>query len=144
MTRSLSALLLALSGAALIVIGLYFVVLRPALLPEDLRFVDQSLDRLAACAPHLADWLANVFRVMGGYILATGVLTIMLALTSFRERRRGAAFVAAVSGLASIGSMAIVNFAINSDFKWVLFGIALMWASSLGLFYFEKKRISQW
>lgn len=81
---SLSSVLLALSGAASVVMGIYFVLLRPALLPEDLRFVGQPLERLAVCAPRLADWLANVFRVMGGYIFPTGVLTITLAATSFR------------------------------------------------------------
>ena len=42
-------------------------------------------------------------------------------------------------GAASIGWMAIVNFMIDSDFKWVLLGMALVWAASLALFWFETR-----
>jgi len=35
--------------------------------------------------------------------------------------------------------MAAVNFMIDSDFKWVLLGMALLWACSLVLFWFERK-----
>jgi hypothetical protein len=34
--------------------------------------------------------------------------------------------------------MTAVNFVINSDFKWVLLGMAVLWASSLVVFCFEK------
>ena len=36
--------------------------------------------------------------------------------------------------------MAVVNFAIDSDFKWVLLGMALIWALSLAVFWLEKNR----
>ena len=84
-------------------------------------------------------WLTQVFRVMGGYVLATGVLAIALSATSFRARQPGAAIGALIGGVASIGWMAIVNFMIDSDFKWVLLGMALLWACSLVLFWFEGK-----
>ena len=35
--------------------------------------------------------------------------------------------------------MAAVNFTIDSDFKWMLLAIALAWASSLVLFWFENR-----
>jgi hypothetical protein len=35
--------------------------------------------------------------------------------------------------------MTVVNFMIDSDFKWVLLGMALLWASSLVLFVIEGK-----
>ena len=84
-------------------------------------------------------WLKQVFRVLGGYILATGSLTITVAATAFRQHIRGAAVGAAVGGAASIGLMAAVNFRIDSDFKWVLFAVALLWVSSLALFWFETR-----
>ena len=37
-------------------------------------------------------------------------------------------------------SRPIVNFQIDSDFKWMLLGIVLIWASSLCLFGLEKVR----
>ena len=88
--------------------------------------------------PRLEAWLTHVFRVMGGYVLATGVLTITLAATSFRAHQQGAAIGVLIGGVASIGWMAAVNFMIDSDFKWVLLGMALLWACSLVLFWVEK------
>ena len=51
----------------------------------------------------------------------------------------GAALGVLIGGAASIALMAAVNFRIDSDFKWVLFSMALVWALSLGLFWFEKR-----
>jgi len=48
-----------------------------------------------------------VFWVLGGYISATGFLTVYLAATAFRARARGADVAVAVAGVASIGSMAV-------------------------------------
>ncbi len=132
-----SSILLAAAGGTLILAGLYFLLLRPALLPEDVRYIKLSAAELGPIRPRLEAWLSQVFRVMGGYVLATGVLTVTLAVTSFRAHHRTAAAGALIGGLASIGLMAAVNFAIRSDFKWVLLGMALLWASSLVLYGFE-------
>jgi hypothetical protein len=127
------------AGTAVTAIGLYFIFLRPPLLPEDLRYLALSTAQLDFVRPHLAEWLTHVFIVLGGYAVATGVLTITLAATSFRARSRGAAIGATIGGAASIGLMTAVNFAIRSDFKWVLLGIALSWLCSLGLFWLETR-----
>ena len=140
-TWPLSSIILAVSGIALVGMGLYFIVLRPALLPEDVSYVGLSVGQLDIIRPRLEAWLIQVFRVLGGYVLATGVLTITLAATSFRTHHWGAAIGAMIGGAASIGLMAAVNFAINSDFKWVIFSMALLWACSLCLFWFEMKSL---
>src|SRR5581483_1676680 len=116
----LSSILLAAAGAILIIAGLYFLLLRPALLPEDIRYMQLAPAELAAVRPRLEAWLAHVFRVMGGYVLATGVLTVTLAATAFRAHYRAAVIGARIGGAASIGLMAGVNFAIGSDFRWML------------------------
>jgi hypothetical protein len=82
----------------------------------------------------LASWLTHVFRVMGGYIAATGTLAFTLAITAFRDRRPAAAIGTAVAGGLSIGWMTAVNFMINSDFKWVLPAMALIWTASIAVF----------
>jgi hypothetical protein len=51
--------------------GLYFILLRPSLLPEDVRYMGLSAAQLDAVRPQLEVWLTQVFRVMGGYVLAT-------------------------------------------------------------------------
>jgi hypothetical protein len=140
-SRPPSSTLLLLFGVGLVLMGLYFIFLRPALLPEDLRFIGASPAQLETTAPHLSIWLTQVFRVMGGYIAATGVLTVTLAVTSFRLRERAAAVGALLAGLASIVWMATVNFMIDSDFKWVLLGGVILWASSMLLFWLERRAL---
>lgn len=138
---TLSSILLAAAGVSLAIMGLYFILVRPPLLPEDIRFLALPAAQLDAVKPQLELWLAHVFKVMGGYIIATGVLMIALAVTSFRARCPGAAIGATVGGAVSIGWMAYVNFVIASDFKWVLLAMALLWASSLVAFRFEKNSV---
>ncbi len=137
---TISAILLALSGAGLVLIGAYFLLLRPPLLPEDIRYMELSSTQLASVRPALDLWLSQVFRVLGGYILATGVLTVALAATAYCGHSRTAFVGAVVGGASSIGLMAAVNFAIASDFKWLLFGMAVVWASSLVIFWIEENR----
>lgn len=135
-----SSIVLATAGILLVGMGLYFIFLRPPLLPEDTRFMGVAAAQLDPIKPQLEAWLTHVFRVLGGYILATGVLTVTLAATSFRRHSLTAAVGAVVGGAASIGWMAVVNFMIGSDFKWVLLAMALVWASSLGLFGRELRQ----
>ena len=144
-TRSwpLSSVLLALAGLTLVGAGLYFLFLRPPLLPEDIRYMGLSAAQLAAVRPRLEAWLTHVFLVMGGYVLATGVLIVTLAATSFRTHHWAAGIGALIGGAASIGWMAVVNFIIDSDFKWSLLAMALLWAASLGVFWFEQARQRQ-
>jgi hypothetical protein len=133
-----SSIVLIMAGVTLIGVGLYFILLRPPLLPEDVRYMALPAAQLDILRPRLELWLMHVFRVMGGYILATGVLAVTLAATAFRAHQKGAAIGAVIGGTASIGWMAAVNFMIDSDFKWALLGMALLWACSLGLFWRES------
>ena len=135
----LSSIVLGTVGVALAGAGFYFMLLRSPLLSEDLRYMGVPAAQFDVVKPRLEAWLTHVFLVMGGYVLATGVLTITLAATSFREHHWGAALGVLIGGAASIGLMAAVNFMIDSDFKWVLFSMALAWAFSLGLFWFEYR-----
>lgn len=133
-----SSLLLSASGILLGGVGIYFLFLRPALLPADIRYMSLTPAELVSIGPRVAAWLTHVFRVMGGYIAATGVLALTLALTSFREHRAAAAVGAGIAGGLSIGLMAAVNFMIHSDFKWVLLRMALVWATSIAMFIRES------
>lgn len=134
-----SSIVLIFAGICLIGVGLYFIMLRPPLLPEDVRYMALPEAQLDILRPRLELWLTHVFRVMGGYALATGVLMVTLAATAFRAHQKSAAIGALIAGAASIGWMAAVNFMIDSDFKWALLAIALLWACSLVLFWFENR-----
>ena len=108
--KAAAALLLA-SGFIVMGIGAYFIFVRAPLLPEDFRFIGASAEAARASLPGLARWLGKVFMVMGGYILAAGVLTAYLGVLLLR--------------------MSAVNFIIDSDYKWFLFAVALLWAGAL-------------
>ena len=96
----LSSILLIVAAVALSIVGLYFILVRPSLLPEDMRYMALPAAQLDAVRPQLETWLAHVFQV-------TGVL---------------------IGGAASVGWMTVVNFVIRSDFKWFLLGLSLLWA----------------
>ena len=136
--RPYSATVLALGGAILMILGLYFVFLRPPLLPEDPRFMGTSMAQVQMSVPGLLIWLRRVFWVMGGYMFATGLLTLYVALTSFRVRIRGSPVVVAISGLTSIGLMAAVNLLIASDFRWLILSFVGPWALALALYRSER------
>ena len=97
-----------------------------------------SAAELNAVRPRLEAWLTHVFQVMGGYVIATGVLSVTLAATSFRTHNWAGAL---IGGAASFGWMAVVNFMINSHFKWAPVAMALLW--SLGAFWLETSRQSR-
>ena len=136
--RRYASTVLTLCGLILMGMGLYFVFLRPPLLPEDLRFLGTSLFTIQIMAPLLLTWLKRVFWVMGAFLFTSGLLTFYLALTSFRTRARGVLGVITLAGLTSVGWMTVVNFLIDSDFKWFLLALALLWGCALALFWLDK------
>ncbi len=133
-----SASMLAFGGLLLVAMGIYFIFLRPSLLPEDLRYMKTTLPVINNSAPGLSTWLKKVFWVLGGYIFTTGLFTVFISLTSFRKRVSGTFCIVAITGISSIGSITVVNFMIGSDFKWVLLTFALPWAISLILYRLHK------
>src|SRR5262249_22969447 len=146
MTRSpnawpVSTILIMVFGGLLVAVGVYFLILRPALLPEDLGYMHVSEAQLQSVAPLLSVWLRRVFLVMGGYIATSGILTVVLAATAFRRRDPIAALGLVIAGLSSIGLMAAINFNIDSDFKWQLLAVALLWAAGMGCFVLEHLRL---
>ena len=136
--RSYSSNLLAFAGLLFIGMGLFFIFIRPPILPEDLVYMESSISNIAENLPGLTNWLHKVFWVMGGYIITSGLLTVFIAFTSFRKRIKGAFVIVALTGICSIGLMTVVNFIINSDFKWLLFTFTILWATALILYKFEK------
>lgn len=131
---SSSSTFLVLHGVVLIGLGLYFVFIRPPLLPEDPRFIGTTLTEIQSGMPGLLIWLRRVFWVMGSFMFTAGLLTTYLAVTAFQQLARSARFVVAVAALTSIGWMTVVNFMIDSDFKWLLLSFNLPWVIALLLF----------
>jgi hypothetical protein len=118
--------------------------LRPSLSPEDVRFTGLNLTELQAEHLRLTTWLRHLFRVLGGYAAACGILTVTIATTSFRRRDRTAGIGALLAGAVSIGWMVLINFMIDSDFKWPLLTVALLWAGSMVLFWTEPRTSTEY
>lgn len=66
-------------------------------------------------------------------MVPTGLPTVHVAVTPFWAARPGAAMIVAVSGLVSIGGIAVTHFAIHSDFRWLLLAFTLPWLVALTL-----------
>ena len=129
--------LLAACGVWLVGLGLYFIVLRPPLLPEDPRFMGTTIEQLRVAAPGLEAWLKHVFRVMGGFMAGAGVLTVFVAMCRETSQPRAASWAIGAIGLAgalTVGLMSATNFALHSDFRWLLLVPALMWLVTFAMF----------
>ena len=127
----LSGKLFAVCGFWLVALGFYFLFLRPALLPEDTRFMGASIELLRATAPGLERWLGHVFDVMGGFMVATGAMTMLVAFRHPAGRGWRTLTVMAFAGTFSVALMSATNFALHSDFRWLLLVPALMWLAGL-------------
>ena len=129
--RRLSTWLLCACGVWLVGLGLYFIFVRPALLPEDLRFMGATQPRIRAELPGLERWLAHVFTVLGGFIAGAGVLTIFVAVAALPSRPPVARSAIALSGAFTVGLMSATNFSLDSDFRWVLLAPVVGWLAAL-------------
>ncbi|KQY80870.1 hypothetical protein [Pelomonas sp. Root1444] len=123
--------MITLNGLWIVGLGLYFIFVRPALLPEDVRYIGLEPAAIRAQLPGLERWLGHVFIVMGGFMAGAGVLTLHLARSALWERPSTLVTVA-VSGALTVALMSAVNFAIDSDFRWVLLLPVGLWAAGLG------------
>lgn len=127
MRSRVAAYLLAVVGILVMAMGAYFVILRPAFLPEDLRFIGTDSAAFRA-APGVTSWLRYVFMVLGGYAFTSGLLTAHIGFTAIRSGRKMPAFLITFAGLTSLGIMVAVNFVIRSDFRYPLAGVGALWA----------------
>jgi hypothetical protein len=129
--RGVAEWLLACCGVWLVGLGLYFVFLRPALLPEDIRFFGIQPGILQTTVPRLAEWLGLVFTVMGGFMAGAGVLVAYFALTLMPQRPPGAMPVLVLTGVMTVGLMSAINLKLQSDFRWLLLAPPLVWAAAV-------------
>ena len=127
---TIAAWLFGAGGVLLVGIGAFFILIRPPLLTEDLRFLHRSGSEIDQLVPQLRMWLRRVFVVLGGHALTVGVLTIFVAATNVRAGEGTAVVVLALAGATSIGLMAVVNFTIRSDFRWALFAGTGLWIAA--------------
>jgi len=113
--------------------GLYFIVFRPSFLPEDLRASATTLEAVRGAAPGIEAWLQWVFAVLGGQMAACGTVIMGAAFSIARGRRPEELELGAyaIAGLVSVVMMSVVNFALASDFRWLLVAPVMLWLVAL-------------
>ena len=137
--RKLAKWIFVACGIWLIGLGGYFMFARPPLLPEDLRYIGSSASQVALLLPHLASWLRHVFTVMGGFIAGCGILATFVGLYIAPQGRRGTGIALGLAGLLTVATMSWTNFALNSDFKWLLLVPAVAWVLGLVSYVFGNR-----
>ncbi|HET6542641.1 MAG TPA: hypothetical protein VFG46_19265 [Chryseolinea sp.] len=120
-------------GIILVGMGLYFIILRPPMLPEDFNYIHTNATTINDDLPGLLIWLKKVFIVLGGYIVASGMLLSYLALNEPIKQTNAWPVLILVASLSSIGLMTAVNFIIDSNFKWILLFFNVPWLTSFSL-----------
>ena len=128
----------ALSGILLLVLGLltmgtavFFLVLRAALLPEDIRHTGIDPGTLP---PAFLEWLGTVFRTWGGFIAGFGVLLLGIGGFLLSGRARCLYWATAIGAVVAFGRFLFSNILLDSDFLWfisALFALAAATAISL-------------
>ena len=131
----LSVALLATWGLYQILVGFYFIFIRPSFLPEDLQASAVTLEAIRRVAPGIETWLQWVFAVLGGQMAATGVVVLGGAFRIASGDRVGRieAITYLLAGFLSVVMMSVVNFALRSDFRWLLVAPVVLWLSAAAL-----------
>ena len=118
-----------------IAMGVYFMALRPPLLPEDLRFIGAGVGASGLAGPRFQCWLRMVLIVLGGQMAAVGMLTGALALHLRPRAPLGwwELGLIAAGGVLSVGTMCLANFMLKSDFRWLLIVPVVAWSAGTAL-----------
>ncbi len=96
---------------------MYFTILRPPLLPEDVRHtgVDPT-----ALPPAFLDWLGIVFATWGGFIAGFGIVLVGIGAFMLSTRTVWVYLGTAVGVLVAFGRFVVSNIILNSDFLWFI------------------------
>jgi hypothetical protein len=97
--------------------GVYFMALRPPLLPEDLRFTGLEQADVPA---RLRPWLAVVFRTWGGFVVGLGLCIAGHGAASWMNQPAWSRVSAALGVLFAFGSFLASNIQLRSEFLWFI------------------------
>lgn len=127
----MAARLLFVVGLLTLGTGLFFLFIRPVMLPEDIRLTGMDPQLLS---PEMVEWLRIVFRTWGGFIAAFGILLLSVATYMITSRPVLLCWGVALALAVAFGRFLASNVMIRSDFVWfvgALFALALITALRL-------------
>jgi len=120
-------------------IGVYFLMLRPPLLAEDIRHTGIDPTSLP---PRFVEWLGIVFSTWGGFIAGFGITLLGVGVFMLAGRRVWLSLGTGFGALVAFGRFLLSNIIINSDSLWFIAGtFALALALSVLLFAKSLKRL---
>lgn len=120
-----AAWLLAVLGLLTLGAGIYFLFLRPVMLPEDVLLTGMDPELLK---PTMVQWLRIVFRTLGGFTAGFGILMMAVAGYMIMSRPALLSWGVMLAVLVAFGRFLTSNILIRSDYLWFvgsLFAIAL-------------------
>ncbi|NMG38317.1 hypothetical protein GRZ55_03565 [Chelativorans sp. ZYF759] len=109
----LSGGLLTILGVLAFGTGIYFLGIRPTLLPEDIRFT--GIDEATLPQPFL-DWLGIVFRTWGGFITGFAIVITGIGVATFSGDAKWLRYGTAAGILVAFGRFAYSNVVISGDY----------------------------
>ena len=98
-----------------------------------------TASQIQSAVPGFDNWLRHVFKVMGGFMVGTGLLAIVKARFMSPRDKIQSLIVLALAGTMSVGTMSVTNFQIGSDFKWLLLLPSLLWGIGLVFLVIAKE-----
>lgn len=109
----LSGGLLTILGVLAFGTGIYFLGIRPTLLPEDIRFT--GIDE-ATLPQAFLDWLGIVFRTWGGFITGFAIVITGIGVATFSGDAKWLRYGTAAGILVAFGRFAYSNLVISGDY----------------------------
>ncbi|MBS4003802.1 MAG: hypothetical protein KGZ91_10545 [Afipia sp.] len=113
----LSGILIFVLGVLTLGTAVYFLALRPPLLPEDIRY--SGID-IATLPPAFLVWLGVVFRSWGGFIAGFGIVLLGIGTFMLTGRTRWLSWATAAGVVVAFGRFVYGNLVLSSDFLWFI------------------------
>lgn len=126
----LSGGLLTILGVLAFGTGIYFLGIRPTLLPEDIRFT--GIDE-ATLPQAFLDWLGIVFRTWGGFITGFAIVITGIGVATFSGDAKWLRYGTAVGILVAFGRFAYSNVVISGDYLIFIASMFVMALIAAGL-----------
>lgn len=127
----IAGLLLLALGVLTLGMGLYFLFVRPAMLPEDVFFTGMEPSLLK---PKMLEWLGIVFRTWGGFLVSFGILVLSMGAYMLTAAPASLRIGVALALPVAFGQFLASNIRLHSDyllFIGVLCGIAFLTAGCI-------------